>query len=63
MLVLETLYAYVLASQDLSSFEPGTHVTDDGKIALIGIGINGNELFRFIIDSDRLEKHPNPVGL
>ena len=62
MLVLETLYAYVLASQDLSSFEPRTQMTDDGKIALIGIGLNGNELFRFIIDSDRLKNQPNPVG-
>lgn len=49
-LVLCYLYAYVLATCDLHEFVPKTILRRDNKIELIAVGLNGNQLFSFIID-------------
>ena len=49
-LILCYLYAYVLATCDLHEFVPKTILRSDNKIELIAVGLNGNQLFSFIID-------------
>ena len=58
-LVLLSMYldTYIVMTFELTDFKLSTQVNADNSISIIGISINGNEIFKFKIDEACIESH------
>ena len=59
---VELFYVFILIRYELTDFVLRTVVQGNGQVEIVGIDRNENELFKFSIDKELLEKHDKLLG-